>query len=244
MAQVPPAPLPISDIYIDESSQTAHRYLVLGGIIAKKEIVDDFAEAVDRARVPELPRGEMKWGKASRSKLPAYQRVIDLFFQPQLRGVHFHSLVVDTSRQNHARYNQGSRDIGFNKEIYQLAIKFGRLYPRELFHLYLDKRTTTQLPDELRLILNRGIRANHGDTRDWPYRRTQFRDSKDCKILQLVDILIGAVAWTLNGHHLAADASPAKTALATYILGRAGIGNAARDTGMRGKFTIWHRRLR
>lgn len=78
--------------------------------------------------MPQLPHGEMKWGKVSNSKINAYGRTVKAFFDdPAFRPFHFHSLVVDTHKVNHNKHNQGSREIGFNKEVYQLASKFARL---------------------------------------------------------------------------------------------------------------------
>jgi len=94
-------------------------------------------------------------------------------------------------------------------------------------------------------MLNRGIRKSlKGDKRDWPYRRLQFRDSKKTPLLQLADILSGALAYHLNGHRHEQDASPAKVELSDYVLRSARIADVFRDTSMGGKFTIWHRRLR
>jgi len=186
----------------------------------------------------------MKWNKVSKSKLMAYERVVDGFFdRPQFSDVHFHSLVVDTHGQDHALYNEGSREIGFNKEIYQLASKFARLYGDRLFHLYPDERETNQRPEDLRTILNFG-RRKAGDPRDWPFRRCHFRDSKSSPMLQLVDIMIGALAFHLNGHINQKDASEHKARLSKYILHRAGIADPFKDTAISGKFTIWHRQLR
>ena len=127
--------LPIGEVYIDESSHTAHRYLVLGGIIAEIGDARAASESIARARLPELPQRTMKWGKVSKAKLPAYIRVVNTFFeQPKTMTLDFHCLVVDTTKQKHNIYNLGSREIGFNKEIYQLAMKFGRNY-RPLFHI-------------------------------------------------------------------------------------------------------------
>lgn len=233
----------VSDIYIDESSQTKNRYLVMGGVIAAKVEIEAINECIAAQRLPELPHGEMKWGKASNRKLKAYGRLAKAFFdEAALAQLHFHCLVVDTHGLDHLAYNEGSKEIGFNKEIYQLASKFARLYPDRLFHVYPDQRQTNQLPEDLRLILNRG-RRKKGDPRDWPFRRCHFRDSKTTPLLQLVDIFSGAVAWCVNGHAKAEGASQAKCKLSAYVIQRAGIGNCMIDTAMNGKFTIWHRRL-
>jgi hypothetical protein len=241
MAFVEPPPLQIAEVYIDESS-TRHRYLVLGGIITLRDNADAITGFLLKARLPELPHGEMKWIKVSTGKLQAYMRFVDVFFRQPRGTIDFHSIIVDTTKQKHAIFNQGSREIGFNKEIYQLVMKCGRIY-NTLFHIYPDYRDTNQRPEELRLILNRGARKT-GDKRDWPYRRLQFRDSKATILLQLADILSGALAYHLNGHRLVQNASPAKCTLSDHILQSAGIQNVFRGTPIRGKFTVWHRQLR
>ena len=86
-------------------------------------------------------------------------------------------------------------------------------------------------------------RKTGDDKRDWPYRRVQFRDSKETILIQLTDILSGALVYHLNGHRHENDASPAKCALSDHILQSAGVRDVFRDTAIRGKFTIWHRRL-
>jgi hypothetical protein len=62
--------------------------------------------------------------------------------------------------------------------------------------------------------------------------------------MQLVDVLLGGVAYRLNGHHLIDGASPAKVDLSDHILTRGRVTDVTRDTLVTGKFTIWHRQLR
>lgn len=234
----------LSDIYIDESSQTKNRYLLIGGIIIPTASVPQAAARLQAARLPELPHGEMKWGKASKSKLAAYKRFVDCFFDaPEFVKSHFHCLVVDTSQVDHEVYNAGSKEIGFNKEIYQIATKFARLYRTTLFHLYPDYRDTNQKTEDLRNILNHG-RHKSNDGREWPFRRCQFRDSSKVPFLQLVDIMLGAVAFGKNEHHARPDVSAAKLELGRHIMRRAGVRDLSVDTARTGKFTVWHRQLR
>ena len=235
--------LPIADIYVDESSQTKHRFLVLGGLIIPHDQVDTFCASVSRARQPDLPANSLKWGRVSRTKLEAYRRVVDAFFDPSAGAIHFHSLVVDTHQQDHSRWNEGSREIGFQKEVYQLAQKFRRLYRQPVFHLYPHQRSTPQATEKLRDILNHAARKK-GDGRDWPFRRVHFRALSGCLPLQVVDILLGALAYRLNGHYDERGASAARKELCDHILRQAGISDVTRDTRVAGKMTIWHRRLR
>jgi hypothetical protein len=230
----------LREIYVDESSQTKHRFLVLGAMVVPVDAAGDLTRRLQEARLPELPGSELKWTKVSRGKLPAYRRTVDVFFD--IAEAQFHAVVVDTTKLDHHRYNKGSRELGFNKELYQLLMKCGRLYGGN-FHVYLDRRSTGASAEDLRLILNRGIRK-HGDPRDWPYRRLHFRESHQVDALQLTDLLVGALAFRINGHHQVKEASPAKLSMSEHILQRAGVSDALSDTAIRGKFTIWHRRLR
>lgn len=233
----------VCDVFIDESSQNNHHYLVLGGIIVPSVDTDSLTQQIRAARLPELPNGELKWAKVSNLKLAAYKRVIDLFFSDGWKDqVHFHSVVVDMARHDNKRFNSGNREIGFNKELFQLAYKFGRIYPARL-NIYPDFRKTLQKTDDLRLMLNRRINTQMPH-RDWPFRRVQFRDSKLVPLLQLADTMTGAIAYRLNGHHKKVDASPAKIDLSEHILRRASVRNIFHDTNVRGRFTIWHRQLK
>ena len=217
--------------------------MAMGGLVIASTRVGAANDRMAQLRMPELPRGEMKWGNVSRGKLLAYRRVVDGFFDdPAFHGGDFHSTVVGTWGQDHQRVGDGDKDKTFNKELYQLAAKFARLYPERLFHLYPDDRETIHRPGELRDILNHG-RRKQGDKRSFPFRRSHFRKSCDTPLIQLVDVLLGALAYRVNGHANAVDASPAKVELSKHVLGRAGVKYPMIDTAKRGKFTVWHRQL-
>lgn len=72
----PSDPSLITDIRIDESSQTKNRYLVLGGIGIATLSVAEADKTLAQVRLPLLPHGEMKWGKISNSKINAYGRTV------------------------------------------------------------------------------------------------------------------------------------------------------------------------
>ena len=245
MPRTPPDPDLLHDAYIDETSQTKHRFLGLGGLVMPTRHAGLFVQRVMQARGADLPAGELAWTKVSKAKLPAYKRVVDFVAHATsaLPSLQFHSLFVDTSKINDHRFNDGSRDVGFNKEVYQLGMKIGRLYPQALFHTYLDERSTKSRPEDLRDLLNFGLRKNLPD-RDFPFRRVHFRNSSKCQCLQVVDVVLGGLAYHINGHRHVADASPAKCELSDYILAAARIRDVHQGTNRTGSFTVWHRQLK
>jgi hypothetical protein len=171
------------DIYIDESSQTKHRYLLLGGLIIPTQQITTFDAAAVDARGTDLPAREMGWTKVSRSKLEAYRRFVSIVSAlREIQPLDFHCIVIDTHKIDDALYNEGSREAGFNKEIYQLVMKFDKLYPLHDYHVYLDQRSTATIPSDLRLVINRGM-MKRNRLRDWPVRRLHYRDSANCHCL-------------------------------------------------------------
>lgn len=245
MSRTPPSARDLTTIFIDETSQTAHRYFALGALVIHNTDVSLLEERIQQARMPELPNMEMGWKKVSRAKLSAYQRVVDVLFTRDIhmQPMHFHALVIDCHKLKDKIFNKGSRDVGFNKEVFQLSMKCARLYRTRLFHVYPDNRTTATPPDEIRAMLNFKLQRI-GDARDWPFRRMHFRDSKQSLPLQLTDILSGALAFKMNGHYDAKDASEAKRRLCDHVLDQAGITNVMQSTTPSGRFTIWHRDLK
>jgi hypothetical protein len=246
------------EVYIDESSQSDHHYLVLGGLIVpmshskafEASIIASRDHIIKPSREDGTPR-IIKWEKVSAYNLASYKKVVDAFFvfeQQQIRidsinktktftgekHVNIHCVAVDTTKKNLKKTGDGDIDIGFNKELYFLCTNvIGKLFSRELFHLYPDRRSTRHSLAEALLIMNRGA-AKYGDKRDWPYRRLRFADPENSQALQVVDIFIGALAYRLNGHYDNPKANAAKKELSDYIIKLAKMKNPFKTT------PIWH----
>jgi diketogulonate reductase-like aldo/keto reductase len=152
-------------------------------------------------------------------------------------------MTVDTT-QLKQRALQCSREIGFSKMIYQLLMKFGRKYGSHYhLHCYLYDRTTRQPLEEVREMLNNGLRKRWG-IENRPIRRLQFAQTEDEPALQINDVLLGALAHRSNGHHTALGAAAHKCALSAHVLKRAGISNPLCNTAfVENRFTTWMFRL-
>lgn len=125
-----------------------------------------------------------------------------------------------------------------------MIMKCGRLYPQPLFHVFPDRRSTPHSTEDLRTIINHGMHKKLGRTREWPVRKFHFQDSKERPLLQVADLFSGALAYHHNGHGKRAGASPARCLFAEQIFSLARIKDPSVDTAVRGKFTVWHRKLR
>jgi hypothetical protein len=247
------------EVYIDETSQTGHRFLILGGIIFPRKYTDLFTEKIMEARLPQIPvrhpngkRRQIGWREFAPSELDTYKRIVDAFhrfrshFPLTSEKIEFHASIVDTHVQGR-RYSGKAGERGFNREIYFHCIRLGRKFERELFHIYPDQRTTSQDPNRLRFMLNKGIKKGRPEeNRDWPYRRLQSLVSHESLGIQVSDLFIGAIAYRLNGHYDKADANHERKELCDYILKRGGLLGMFRARRLKfkdyGNFKIWVRR--
>lgn len=213
----------ILHVYADESCTGGQKYLALGGIVLQQAFAPTVLDRLQTVRDQHNTHGEVKWQKVSKAKLDFYKAYVDVFFDASQKDeMHFYALYVDTHTFNHHKYNGGEAEIGFNKLTYQLLLhKFGRRYGQNhKLYVYLDDRTTKQDPESMRPMLNKELTNKWGIPGD-PFRQLRFKDSKECALIQLNDLLVGTVGFKRNLHDKVAGCAPHKIELAKHIVSRA-----------------------
>lgn len=208
-------------VFVDESSQNAHHYMVLGALILPGDLVREADDLISHILATHgMPESELKWTKISRGKLPCYQSVIDAYFTELVKqGAEFHAVIVDCHGLDHHAYNDGDADLGFNKFLfsllnYRVGFRFGM---SEKIVVDLDARNSSRHPRELQECLNRTFARKHKSPMHFPFSRVAHRDSRGSRLIQVADLLTGAVAWHKNEHDLKPGASPAKSSIAQSI---------------------------
>ena len=152
------------EIYLDETSQTGHRFLIIGGIVIPQQFSEQFEQDILEARRPRLAAErpgsaelrEMGWKKVSNGDFEAYRRVVDAYFNfagNRMKSgdgtVEFHCSVVNTQVRGRAFSGQRGK-VGFSKEVFFHCMTVARYHKKKLFHVYLDARETGK-PIDLRL---------------------------------------------------------------------------------------------
>ncbi|WP_111266311.1 DUF3800 domain-containing protein [Marilutibacter maris] len=236
-------------VFIDESSQNDHHYMVLGALVLPGSGVAPATQMVeDVLTVHRMSNSEFKWSKVSRGKADAYRAIINLYFDEFApRGAEFHALVIDNHELDHRGYNNGDPDLGFNKFLFSLLRhRVGRRFGcTERIVVDLDARNTSRHPDELQRVLNSAMGRDLGDFHIAPFSRIAHRDSRNTRLLQLADLLAGAVAWHKNDHDAHPHASPAKVALANHIANRVGLSRIGLDSPKsETRLSVWNHALK
>src|SRR3981081_3825300 len=165
-------------VYIDETSQTKHRYLMIGGLAVplshtgqlEADIIAARKDTVVPATQPDGTPRTMRWQKLNEYNSHVYKKVVDTVFNfrrvyklPLNKDVAVHCVGVDTSVKNLRETGVGDIGVGFDKEFHFLCtVILARRYQQALFLLYPDRRHPTTQLYKAREIMNRGA-AKYGD---------------------------------------------------------------------------------
>jgi hypothetical protein len=176
------------NLYCDESCHLENdhkKYMVLGCVSVAYNQVKRHTERIRELKKKHKFYGEIKWTGVSSSKYQFYKDLIDYFFDTDIR---FRAIVVDKSRIENTRFNQDF-DTFYYKMYYQLLIH--KKNSEYAYNVYLDIKDTlsAEKVNRLKDILN---------VKFGVFRTVQNIQSKESVIMQIGDLLIGAVSYELN----------------------------------------------
>ena len=233
--------------YADESGVSQDRFTVVAGMCMHRNTAHQVYASIAKYRKDHNMMSELKWTKVSNQKVYEYKALVELFFAlNNSNHIHFHSIVFDSHQWNHKRYNNGDADVGLSKLYFNLLLhKFVKRYGAnsDLFAC-LDHRNSSTSLDDLRRMLNATVARDH-EIASAPLKQLVSRDSKLDDILQMNDVILGAVCAIRNGKHLLADTRPAKREIAELVQEKCGLASFDRDSPHHvSRFTVWNFRHR
>lgn len=213
-------------IICDESS-TDNRHLVIGALSLPRTNHSILIHEILEWKISEglNPYSEFKWKKVSRKYFDKYKTLVSWFFN-HLRSNHvgFRAIVVDTSHRLHRKYGNGDEETSFYKIYYHLlyqSIKRLEMTGNGDNVLILLDEKKNRYPfhkEVLKRTLNSAIR------RDFKIQNAianvEDRVSSGPKsepLIQIVDIIIGAIGFVRNSFYNRPQASEWKRALVNHI---------------------------
>lgn len=191
------------DVFSDESSQKGHRFLVIGTLAVLQDHTERLSNELAAIRTKYAHDREMGWTCVSKYKYQTYCEWLDVFERyAKSKRVRMTALIMDTHEPKNRRWHTGDQELGFTKVMYHLLLhRVGKKYgfSRRPIYCQLDSRTTQHDPEDLRRMLNASL-ANKWGIKTNPFRRVVFTDSKKSDLIQLVDLVIGGLAFDKNAH--------------------------------------------
>ncbi len=188
----------IINVYCDESCHLENDHqqaMVLGAVWCPK---DRASQATERLREIKARHGlahgfEVKWTKVSPAKAQFYLDLVDYFFDDD--DLHFRALIVpDKGLLQHAAFHQ-THDDWYYKMYFDLLKAL--INPGCRYHIYVDLKDTR---GKVKVAKLRDVLTHaHYDFSRSIVERIQTVRSHEVALVQLADLLIGAVSYINRG---------------------------------------------
>ncbi len=189
---------PEYNIYCDESCHLLNDdspVMVLGATWCPATKRREIFERIREIKVKNgLSKGfEIKWNKVSPAKTDFYIEIVNYFFDDD--DLHFRGLVVPNKKElNHEAFNQ-THDTFYYKMYFDLLKII--LNPEYSHNIYIDIKDTKS--QEKVLKLQDVLRNSHYDFQKNIIRKIQQIQSHEVEILQITDLLTGAISYLHRG---------------------------------------------
>lgn len=176
------------NIYCDESChiENDHKsYMLLGCISSAYNQVKRHTERIKNIKIKHNFYGEIKWSNVSSSQYLFYKEILEYFFDTDL---HFRSILIDKSKIKNDVYGQDYDMFYYKMYYYLLNHNKDSSYN---YNVYLDIKDTLSAykVNKLKDTLN---------TQFGVFRNVQNIRSHESIILQITDLITGALAYNLN----------------------------------------------
>jgi len=181
------------DIYCDESCHLENdnnNVMLLSALWCPKSDVKRICNEIKNLQEKYNKKSELKWTKVSPADVEFYIHLLRYFYNES--KLLFRTIVINNKNNlDHATFNNGSHDEFYYKMYYLLLNKI--IDPPNQYKIYIDKKDTrsSSKSTHLKNILRNKIYDFDGEY----VKDIRVVDSHQVRILQLADILMGAVSY-------------------------------------------------
>ncbi len=185
------------NVYCDESchlKSNDSKYMLIGAIYCPKFKVKKINEYIEHLKKNYnlSDKIELKWNKVDKKTEKLYLDIITYFFNND--DLKFRVIVIDKTKLNHEKYNQTENDF-YHKAYYEM-LKY-IIIPGNSYNIYPDIKDTNSY--YYHQIMLEYLRLKMADTNKKTIKKVQPIRSYEAPILQINDILIGALSYHYRG---------------------------------------------
>lgn len=226
------------NIYCDESCHLENdgiNVMVLGAVWCPKSKISEVNNRIRQIKTRNgvQNQSEIKWTKVSPQKEQLYQDIIDYFFDDD--DLHFRCLIVpDKTALDNKKYNQTYDDWYYKMYFNLLKVIIS---PNDNYEIYIDIKDTNSYKKTQKLheVCCNSVYDFSGKI----IKRVQPIRSHEVQIMQIVDVLIGAVAYQNRNFPPEFKKSVAKENLIMKIKNRSGYQLTKKTLYLENKFNIF-----
>lgn len=176
------------NIYCDESTHLQNDgmpYMLIAFTSTGYNQLKQHNQHIKMLKAQHKFKGEIKWSNVSKSQYPFYSDLIEYFFATDIK---FRAIIVDKSQIDESRENFKYSDFYF-RMYYQLL--FHKISTDNIYNIYLDVKDTcsqSKLKKLAEILKHKSA-----------IRNLQFIKSHESYLLQLTDLIMGAINYHLRG---------------------------------------------
>jgi hypothetical protein len=229
-------------ILADETCQTKHRWMAIGATVVSDEHADH-VRAKFRAWKKHMGlQGEIKWNSTKENNVDRYKTMVKIYMALVAKGIiRFHAILICMDVVDYGELGDEVPELSYNRFFHHLLMKLCRICPREnRYRIKFDERDSKIPMRPFQDAANFAAKRDYG-LDHWPVRSLQYENSKNDILLQVNDLVLGAVGFLRNGKHKVAPTmdSP-KHELAIYIRQASPAHSFWQNTAADKKdFTLW-----
>lgn len=181
------------NVYCDESCHLVSndsKYMLIGAVYCQKNKVKKVNEYIEHLKKNYniSNKIELKWNKIDKKTEKLYLDIINYFFNND--DLKFRVIVIDKTKLDHKKYNQTENEF-YHKAYYEM-LKY-IIIPGNSYNIYPDIKDTNSY--YYHQVMLDYLRIKMQDTNKRTIRKVQPIRSYEAPILQINDILIGALSY-------------------------------------------------
>ena len=181
------------NVYCDESCHLVSndsQYMLIGAVYCPKYKVKKANEYIEHLKENYnlSNKIELKWNKIDKKTEKLYLDIINYFFNND--DLKFRVIVVDKTKLDHKKYNQTENEF-YHKAYYNM-LKY-IIIPGNSYNIYPDIKDTNSY--YYHQVMLDYLRIKMSDTNKKTIKKVQPIRSYEAPILQINDILIGALSY-------------------------------------------------
>lgn len=179
------------NLYCDESCHLEHDivnypYMLISYVSSSYNQVKLHCDNIRALKIKHFFQGEIKWSALSKSQYPFYSELIDYFFATDLQ---FRAIIIEKAQLKHSEFKQTHEEF-YDKMYYQLL--YHKVNPDYNYNIYMDIK-------DIYTYRKAASLKNYLDKNSVCIRKIQIIKSYESELMQLTDVLMGAISYYLRG---------------------------------------------
>lgn len=178
------------NFYCDESTHLKNDgmpYMMIAYVSSAFNQLKQHKEAIKNIKAKHKIKGEIKWSNVSGGAYPFYADLVDYFFSTDLN---FRSIIVDKSKIDENPFGITYDEFYFRMYYQLIHHKVNQSYNYNIYLDIKDTRSHKKL-QKLKEILQYNASI----------RNCQFIRSHESSLMQLTDLIMGAINYKLRGNN-------------------------------------------